>query len=417
MQLSTMVHGTGRDSRLEASDFYQRQQPQHHYYHPQRVHHQPTQDVAQDYVQQVYQPHHHFKHQVYQAAPQSPPSPPVEEPANKPSLPSISSLLGIADGDQQQQQQLSSQDSGAPSQQASPSQQQPPPQQQQQQQSQPQPQQPQAPQQQPPPPQHLHQAQRPHQHQVVAPQPENRPDQAQPAYGPTIVSHPRMTLPPTPPMRPDSVIDGNQSPSTSSQSSVPQQTPYYLGQSINNMEPHQQRQPIPTTASMPQHRASLPPQHPASPYATSPYATSPYASSPGAAPVGTFAYPPEQAAMYGSPAVYGQRPLPSNFPPPPVPVSVPASQPGNPNPWQHHHYIGASSAAAFPQPQDRYICQTCNKAFSRPSSLRIHSHSHTGEKPFKCPHPNCGKAFSVRSNMKRHERGCHATASPSTHGS
>ncbi|KAK7549338.1 hypothetical protein IWX50DRAFT_469648 [Phyllosticta citricarpa] len=225
-----------------------------------------------------------------------------------------------------------------------------------------------------------------------------------------------MTLPPTPPMRPDSVIDGNQSPSTSSQSSLPQQTPYYLGQSINNMEPHQQRQPIPTTASMPQHRSSLPSQHPASPYATSPYATSPYASSPGAASVGSFAYPPEQA-MYASPAVYGQRPLPSNFPPPPVPVSVPVSTPGNPNPWQHHHYIGASSAAAFPQPQDRYICQTCNKAFSRPSSLRIHSHSHTGEKPFKCPHPNCGKAFSVRSNMKRHERGCHATASPSTHGS
>lgn len=77
------------------------------------------------------------------------------------------------------------------------------------------------------------------------------------------------------------------------------------------------------------------------------------------------------------------------------------------NPWQHHHYISPSSAASFPQSQDRYICQTCNKAFSRPSSLRIHSHSHTGEKPFKCPHSGCGKAFSVRSNMKRHERGCH----------
>lgn len=77
------------------------------------------------------------------------------------------------------------------------------------------------------------------------------------------------------------------------------------------------------------------------------------------------------------------------------------------NPWQHHHYISPSSAASFPQSQDRYICQTCNKAFSRPSSLRIHSHSHTGEKPFKCPQQGCGKAFSVRSNMKRHERGCH----------
>jgi uncharacterized Zn-finger protein len=78
------------------------------------------------------------------------------------------------------------------------------------------------------------------------------------------------------------------------------------------------------------------------------------------------------------------------------------------NPWQHHHYMNPSHGAAFPQSQDRYICQICSKAFSRPSSLRIHSHSHTGEKPFKCPHAGCGKAFSVRSNMKRHERGCHS---------
>ncbi|EKG18085.1 Zinc finger C2H2-type protein [Macrophomina phaseolina MS6] len=223
-----------------------------------------------------------------------------------------------------------------------------------------------------------------------------------------------MTLPPTPPMRPDSVIDGNQSPSTSSQSSVPQQTPYYLGQSLNNMEPHQQRQQMPPTAPMRQ-RPSVPSQPATSPYTTSPYAPSPYGSSPGGASVGSY-YSPENQ-VYTSPSMYGQRPLPSNFPPPPVPVSVPVSAPGNPNPWQHHHYISASSAAAFPQSQDRYICQTCNKAFSRPSSLRIHSHSHTGEKPFKCPHAGCGKAFSVRSNMKRHERGCHATAGPSVHGS
>jgi uncharacterized Zn-finger protein len=95
---------------------------------------------------------------------------------------------------------------------------------------------------------------------------------------------------------------------------------------------------------------------------------------------------------------------------PPAPLQVPSSasliSPGNPA-WQHHHYFPPSNTSPYPQNQDRYVCRTCHKAFSRPSSLRIHSHSHTGEKPFRCTHMGCGKAFSVRSNMKRHERGCH----------
>lgn len=53
-----------------------------------------------------------------------------------------------------------------------------------------------------------------------------------------------------------------------------------------------------------------------------------------------------------------------------------------------------------------YVCESCSKEFSRPSSLKIHEHSHTGEKPYICPRAGCEKAFSVRSNMKRHERGC-----------
>lgn len=134
-------------------------------------------------------------------------------------------------------------------------------------------------------------------------------------------------------------------------------------------------------------------------------------------PVNSFATQTHIGSYYQSPLQTGagpqaqisnlfyQQPLPQSFPPVSMPVMLGA---GAGNPWQHHHYLTPSHGASYPQSQDRYICQTCNKAFSRPSSLRIHSHSHTGEKPFKCPHAGCGKAFSVRSNMKRHERGCHS---------
>ena len=221
------------------------------------------------------------------------------------------------------------------------------------------------------------------------------------------MSNPRVLLPPTPPLRPDFVFDAIQSPSAASSQSTASVSNHYFTTGINNTELHLQRQPLPP-ALQPQKRHSLP----SDASAGSPYLSSPYASPPGGASTRPYIYSTEPTP---SAAAYFQRPLPSSFPPM-ASVSTTPSALGTPithsptdqsNPWQHHHYISPSSSAAFPQSQDRYICQTCNKAFSRPSSLRIHSHSHTGEKPFKCPRAGCGKAFSVRSNMKRHERGCH----------
>ncbi|GAA5920507.1 hypothetical protein JCM1841_003451 [Sporobolomyces salmonicolor] len=60
---------------------------------------------------------------------------------------------------------------------------------------------------------------------------------------------------------------------------------------------------------------------------------------------------------------------------------------------------GAVDAAA-PNEVGRYACPHCPKRFARPSSLRIHTFSHTGEKPFTCP--LCDRAFSVQSNLRRH---------------
>ncbi|KAI9754505.1 MAG: hypothetical protein M4579_004675 [Chaenotheca gracillima] len=280
----------------------------------------------------------------YSQAPQRPPSPPGDE-SQKCSLPSISSLLDIASGGQSPRQEHASDraqsqplsgHAGRESQNA--------------------------------------QAYQPHHVQ---------PGGANPS---------RVTLPPTPPMRPDSVFDGTQSPSASSQrssSSAPGQ--YFAGSAINNVDASHQRQPASAISSK---RPSMPSSAPS------------FASSPSQQSAGSY-YSPSNPPTSSS-SVYYQRPLPQSFPPPAVPVTVTPSS--GAYPVQHHHYISPTSQAAFPQSQDRYICAICNKAFSRPSSLRIHSHSHTGEKPFKCPHHGCGKAFSVRSNMKRHERGCHSTS-------
>jgi len=210
----------------------------------------------------------------------------------------------------------------------------------------------------------------------------------------------------TPPMRPEFSDRLAQSPSASSSHSSTSAAPYFGGP-INSMESHQQRQPPPSSHPGP----GAPPPTSQSPYQNSPFPPSPTGMQ-------SYTYPSPAHHPVPPAGLYYQRPLPSTFPPANIPptiassMSVPpdGSQMDPSNPWQHqhHHYISPASSGGFAgQSQDRYVCQTCNKAFSRPSSLKIHSHSHTGEKPFKCPHPGCEKAFSVRSNMKRHERGCH----------
>ncbi|EUC38982.1 hypothetical protein COCCADRAFT_81622 [Bipolaris zeicola 26-R-13] len=354
MHLASMVHGSPRGYAMSgvAASSYPVQPPAH----TQQVEQQYRQQVQHQQQQQQQQQHQQQQPQKQQR-PQSPPSPPAEE--KKPSLPSISSLLEFAGNEK-----TASSDSASQS-----------PQSQQRKSASPQ----------------LRQEQQP-----------------QPQYTPVSApNNSRMTLPPTPPMHPDVAHDGNQSPSAASNHSAAS-TPYFVGGALNNMEPHQQRQNFSTVPPM--KRDSMQ-SHSMSPYSASMYGQSPYQSSPGAASSASF-YSPEQHS-YNTTPLYSQRPLPSNFQPHamPLPVPVPSPAANGSNPWQHHHYISTSSQSQFPQPQDRYICSTCNKAFSRPSSLRIHSHSHTGEKPYKCPQPGCGKAFSVRSNMKRHERGCHAASS------
>ena len=51
-----------------------------------------------------------------------------------------------------------------------------------------------------------------------------------------------------------------------------------------------------------------------------------------------------------------------------------------------------------------FVCKVpgCGKAFGRTENLKIHSRVHTGEKPFKCQFEGCEKTFSNSSDRKKH---------------
>lgn len=44
-------------------------------------------------------------------------------------------------------------------------------------------------------------------------------------------------------------------------------------------------------------------------------------------------------------------------------------------------------------PKKRLLCPTCQKPFPKPYDLTRHIRSHTGEKPFVCEYPGCGRGF------------------------
>lgn len=50
-------------------------------------------------------------------------------------------------------------------------------------------------------------------------------------------------------------------------------------------------------------------------------------------------------------------------------------------------------------------CSKCDKKFPRPSGLRTHMNTHTGDRPFGCSF--CDRTFTVQSNAKRHLKGVH----------
>lgn len=54
------------------------------------------------------------------------------------------------------------------------------------------------------------------------------------------------------------------------------------------------------------------------------------------------------------------------------------------------------------KPKKNFSCQECPKAFNSLEKLKVHSYSHSGERPYCCSHPDCTKAFVSKYKLLRH---------------
>ena len=55
-------------------------------------------------------------------------------------------------------------------------------------------------------------------------------------------------------------------------------------------------------------------------------------------------------------------------------------------------------------PARKHVCAECGHQFPSWSKLRNHSSRHSGERPFACTHPDCGRRYTRADHVKRHMR-------------
>lgn len=51
-----------------------------------------------------------------------------------------------------------------------------------------------------------------------------------------------------------------------------------------------------------------------------------------------------------------------------------------------------------------YRCKKCKRVLGTKQSLKEHFYTHTGQKPYKCSEPGCGKFFRQSSQLSYHKR-------------
>lgn len=73
---------------------------------------------------------------------------------------------------------------------------------------------------------------------------------------------------------------------------------------------------------------------------------------------------------------------------------------------------GSNSSPSLPannaEPEKLFTCTICGRQFNKKANLKVHSRKHTGEKPYVCPKPGCGRAFMWKSSVTFHEQNCQA---------
>ncbi|XP_050079328.1 zinc finger protein 1 [Anopheles maculipalpis] len=63
---------------------------------------------------------------------------------------------------------------------------------------------------------------------------------------------------------------------------------------------------------------------------------------------------------------------------------------------------GGSLAHPAPDAEGQYVCDQCDKTFSKHSSLQRHKYEHSGQRPYKCM--ECPKAFKHKHHLTEHKR-------------